>query len=493
MNRHTPKTYHLKPTTFMNAVEIDEAISLMEQKEIAKNVDRIYAQQKKLFASGVTRGIDFRKKQLRLLLQAVQQNEQILTDALYKDLRKSGFESYGTEIGPALNEIRYALRHLKQWMRTRHVSTPLMFFPGSSKIIPQPLGNVLLVGTWNYPFLLIMRALVNAIAAGNTVIMRPSDEAPFVTDIIEKIITENFSEDYIAVLQMSGPLVSSELLEKYHFDHVHFTGSKKIGRIIMEKAAAHLSPVTLELGGKTPCIVEKDADLAFAARKIAWSKTLNAGQTCVAPDYLLVHHSVKDVLVEKLKKEFQQMFGVNPQLSPDYPRLINLKRYYALKKMVDMSKVVYGGQSDEADQFIAPTLMENIVPEDEVMQEEIFGPILPVIPFETREDVIEWVSRHPYPLSLYVFTKSKSAEDFYIDNIRFGGGCVNNGIIHLGNPSLPFGGTGFSGIGAYHGEHGFNTFTHMKAVMRTPTWFDVPLWYPPYKNNLKWIKRIFRF
>jgi aldehyde dehydrogenase (NAD+) len=476
----------------MNAIEIDEAISVMEHKEIAKKVQGIYTLQAQYFASGATRSIAFRKKQLSLLLHAVRKNEQLVMQALHKDLRKSEFESFGTEIGPVESEIKYALRHIRQWMRPRHNTTPLMFFPSSSKIIPEPLGTVLLIGTWNYPFLLIMRALVNAIAAGNTVILRPSDEAPFVAEVVEKIITDHFNENYIAVLQMSGPMVSTELLEKYHFGHIHFTGSQKIGRIIMEKAAAHLSPVTLELGGKSPCIVEKDADLGFAARKIAWSKTINAGQTCVAPDYVLVHHSVKDALVEKLKKQFREMFGEDPQKSPDYPRLINLKRFHALKKMLDAGKVVYGGEVDEADLYIAPTIMDNIAPKDAVMQEEIFGPILPIISFSGKEEAVEWISQHPYPLSLYLYTKNKEAENFYFERVRFGGGCVNNGIIHLGNPALPFGGTGYSGMGVYHGEHGFKTFTHMKAIMRTPTWFDVPLWYPPYKNNLKWIKAIFR-
>lgn len=348
------------------------------------------------------------------------------------------------------------------------------------------------MGPWNYPFLLIMHPLVSAIAGGNTAFLKPSEQAPHTAAIVEEIIRETFEEQYVAVFQGFGHIVGPGLMERFHFDHVFFTGNPTVGRSIMELAARQLTPVTLELGGKSPCIVDASADLTQAARKIAWSKLFNAGQTCVAPDYVLVHADIRDAFLEKLKAAFASMTGGDARQAPDFGRLINRKRFDAVSRYLASGTIAYGGQTDADDLFIAPTILTDIDPADPVMQEEIFGPVLPLITWRDRHEVINWIERNPYPLALYVFAKSREAEEFFVNNVRFGGGCVNNGIIHVGNPDLPFGGVGPSGIGQYHGRSGFETFTRQKSVLKSPTWFDVPLWYPPYKDHLKWVKLLFR-
>jgi aldehyde dehydrogenase (NAD+) len=463
-----------------------------ENTDIGVEISRIYKAQQAFFGTGATKSYAFRKKHLRLLMTAIQANETLISEALYKDLRKPSFEAFGTEIGPTYAEIRHTLHGLRQWMQPQKVETPLLFFPSSSKIIPDPLGVVLTIGPWNYPFLLMLTPLISAIAGGNTAILKPSDEAIHTGKAIDKIIKETFDESYIAVIQCQGPQLGNEIIEKYHFDHIFFTGSVRVGKLIMEMAAKHLSPVTLELGGKSPCIIDKDVSLEFAVRKVAWSKLINAGQTCVAPDYVLVHEEVKNAFIEKLKSAFDKMLGVKPQQSPDFGRMINKKRFLTVKNYLSQGKVVYGGQTDEADLFIAPTILEGVMISDTVMQEEIFGPVLPVISYSSKEEVLDWIEKNPYPLALYVFTNNKTTENFYMERVRFGGGCINNGVIHLGNPDIPFGGVGTSGLGQYHGKQGFDTFTRPKSIMKSPAWFDVPLWYAPYKNHLKWIKLLFK-
>jgi aldehyde dehydrogenase (NAD+) len=476
----------------MNTSTNDQPQVRQEGADISKEVARIYHAQQAFFRTGATKPYAFRKKQLKALMTAIQANEDLITEALYKDLRKPAFESFGTEIGPTYAEIRHTLHGLRQWMQPQKVETPLLFFPSSSKIITDPLGVTLIIGPWNYPFLLMITPLISAIAGGNTTILKPSDEAIHTGMVIEKIIKETFDESYIAVIQCQGPQVGTEIIEKYHFDHIFFTGSVRVGKLIMEMAAKHLSPVTLELGGKSPCIIDKDVNLRHAALKVAWSKMINAGQTCVAPDYILVHESVKDAFVEKLKSTFDKMLGEHPQQSPDFGRMINKKRFHAVNKYLSQGKIVYGGQTDETDLFIAPTILEGVKITDTVMQEEIFGPVLPVISYSSKEEVLEWIEKNPYPLSLYVYTNNRSTEKFYMEQVRFGGGCINNGVIHLGNPDIPFGGVGTSGLGQYHGKQGFDTFTRPKSIMKSPTWFDAPLWYAPYKNHVKWIKLLFK-
>jgi aldehyde dehydrogenase (NAD+) len=458
----------------------------------SENAGKIYRSQQAFFRSGATRSHAFRSEQIRKLLRVIQENEKSVMDALYKDLRKSEFEAYGSEIGVLYKEIRHTLDHLRTWMAPRRVPTPMLFFPSRSRIIPDPLGVVLVIGPWNYPFLLMMNPVISAIAGGNTVILKPSDQSVHTSRVIAKIISENFDPSFLAVVEGPGHIVGPELISSYHFDHIFFTGSVPVGSSIMEMAARKLSPVTLELGGKSPCIIDREVDISHAARKVAWSKIFNAGQTCVAPDYVLVHSAVREAFLEKLKAAFSAMLGSEPQKSDSYGRLINRKRFDTVASYLKQGRVVYGGETDPEDLFIAPAILEDISINDSVMQDEIFGPVLPLITYNEREEVLEWIERNPYPLALYLYTSSRETERYYTENVRFGGGCINNGIIHLGNPDLPFGGVGTSGLGQYHGKHGFDTFTRPKSILRTPTWFDVPLWYPPYKDNLKWVKMFFR-
>lgn len=453
---------------------------------------RLFEAQQAYFKRGATQPISFRRQMLKRLKRTVERKEREISAALHKDLRKSEFEAFASEIGVFYQEIRHTLRHLSDWMAPQRVPTPLIFFPSSSRILRDPLGQVLIMGPWNYPFLLMMHPLVSAIAGGNTAFLKPSEQAPHTAVIIEEIIRETFDEEFVAVFQGHGHIVGPGLIERFHFDHIFFTGNPTVGRSIMELAARQLTPVTLELGGKSPCIVDASADLAQAAKKIAWSKLFNAGQTCVAPDYVLVHADVHDAFLEKLKAAFRSMTGEDPRQAADFGRMINRKRFDAVSGYLSFGRVAYGGQTDADDLFIAPTILTDIDDSDPVMQEEIFGPVLPLVTWKDRNDALARIERNPYPLALYVFTKTKETEDFFIRQVRFGGGCVNNGIIHLGNPDLPFGGVGPSGIGQYHGKAGFDTFTRPKSVLKSPTWFDVPLWYPPYKDHLKWVKMLFR-
>lgn len=472
---------------------VSTASSKIEQSaDFMERAERIFKAQQSYFRTGVTRPIAFRKQMLKRLRQTVERREKDISAALHSDLRKSEFEAFASEIGVFYQEIRHTLRNLTDWMAPQRVPTPLIFFPSSSRVMRDPLGQVLIMGPWNYPFLLMMHPLVSAIAGGNTAFLKPSEQAPHTAAIIEEIIRETFEEEYVAVFQGFGHIVGPGLMERFHFDHVFFTGNPTVGRSIMELAARQLTPVTLELGGKSPCIVDASADLTQAARKIAWSKLFNAGQTCVAPDYVLVHADVRDAFLEKLKAAFSSMTGEDPRQAVDFGRMINRKRFDAVSRYLANGRIAFGGQTDADDLFIAPTILTDIDPGDPVMQEEIFGPVLPLITWRDRSEVLDWIERNPYPLALYVFAKSGEAVDFFVNNVRFGGGCVNNGIIHVGNPDLPFGGVGPSGLGQYHGKAGFETFTRPKSVLKSPTWFDVPLWYPPYKDHLKWVKLLFK-
>jgi aldehyde dehydrogenase (NAD+) len=455
-------------------------------------IAEIYRAQKYFFDQGITHPYRFRKAQLHVLKQAIKRREQDILDALKTDLGKSAFEAYGTEIGVVYEEINHAIKKLKSWMKPRRVNTPITYWPSNSRIYKAPLGCVLIISPWNYPFNLVMAPLVAAIAGGNTVMLKPSEHASATEAVITSIIDETFEPDYICVLNGNGEQITNELLANYHFDHIFFTGSLQVGKKIMSAAAKYLSPVTLELGGKSPCIVASDAKLDYAAKKVAWSKWINAGQTCVAPDYVLIHESVYDSFKEKLVAETKKMFGENAIESPDFPRIINEKRWQTLHHYLNDGNIVFGGLSDRSQLYIEPTIVENVSSEDAIMKEEIFGPILPVIPFKTNNEVVEWINRNPYPLALYLFTESKSNQDFFIERVRFGGGCINNGLIHVGNPNLPFGGVGNSGIGKYHGKAGFDTFTHEKSIMKSRSWFDLPVWYAPFKDKLKLVKKLMK-
>ena len=448
--------------------------------------------QKQYFDEGKTRSLSFRIGQLKKLRSIILANEQEIENALFNDLHKSSFEAFGSEVGQVLKEIDFAISKLKKWTAPQSVSTPLMFFPSSSKIYRDPLGTVLIIGPWNYPFLLLFAPLISAIAGGNAIILKPSEEAPHSAALIENIVSTNFAANYISVIQGVGAEVIPSLLEGFTFDHIFFTGSTSVGQKIMELAAKTLTPVTLELGGKSPCIVDSSANLDYAAKKIAWSKIMNAGQTCVAPDYVLVHKSIKDVLIEKLKLNFKNMLGSDPSKSPDYGRIINVKRFQKLISFLKEGKIVSGGRHSEQDLYIEPTILDQVSIQDHVMTEEIFGPILPILTYENRDEVVDWVEKNPFPLSLYIYADDKEVSDFYISRLRFGGCCINNGLIHLGNPNLPFGGVGPSGTGQYHGKYGFENFTRPKAIMYSKSWFDLPIWYAPFGNKVKLLKTIFK-
>lgn len=442
----------------------------------------LYAAQQHFFNTGVTRSYTFRKGQLGVLRKAIERYEPALTEAFKKDLRKSDFEAYSTELGPVYKEISHTLQHLRGWMQNRQRSTPLMFFPTNSSVQPEPRGVCLIMAPWNYPFMLLIQPLVACIAAGNTAILKPSEEAPHTSEVMRKMIEETFEPQYIAIVTGAGQQVSEHLIARHHIDLVFFTGSIPVGRKIMQAAALQLTPVVLELGGKSPCIVAADASIDYTARKIIFSRWLNCGQTCVAADYLLVHSSIKDKLVAAIKKYLHQMYGAEPQQSPDLGRIINLRQFHRLIEYLKQGRILHGGQHDADDLFIAPTLMDEVLLDAPIMQEEIFGPILPILTFDSHEEAKAIIERNPYPLALYVYTNNKYTAQFFMEGIRFGGGCVNNGVIHLGNASIPFSGVGFSGMGAYHGKFGFDQFSHLKGIMRSHSWADAPLWYAPYKN-----------
>ena len=453
----------------------------------------IFNQQVDFFNTQATQPIAFRIAQLKKLKQSILDHQSEVYAALYKDLRKSEYEAFGSEIGQVIKEIDFAIRNLPSWASPKRVSTPMMFFPSTSKLYRDSLGVVLIISPWNYPFFLSISPLVSAIAGGNTAFVKPSEEAAHTAVVVEKILSGIFESNYVHVVQGIGQEVIPPMMNDVRFDHVFFTGSSSVGQKIMEMAAKKLVPVTLELGGKSPCIVDQSASLDYTAKKIAWSKLMNAGQTCVAPDYVLVHRSVKDQLVSKLKENFKQMFGEDPSKSEDFGRIINAKRFKSIAAYLTQGKLVAGGRHNEADLYIEPTILEDISLHDSVMQVEIFGPVLPVIAYDTNEEVVKWIEKNPFPLALYVYAEDKNVHDYFISTVRFGGGAINNGIIHLANPHLPFGGVGPSGTGQYHGKFGFEAFTRPKAVLHSRSWFDVPLWYAPYKGKASILKKIFKF
>ena len=440
--------------------------------------------QKEYFNSGATRSLEFRLKQLKLLKESIKKYEKDLLEALYKDLRKSKFEAFTSEIGFIYHEIDYALKNVETWMESQSVGTPIVIQPAMSRIYYEPKGVILILGPFNYPFMLLFSPLVSAIAAGNTAILKPSENTPFTEIVISKIIENTFEEKYICVVAGQGELVVPELINNFEFDHIFFTGSQRVGKEIMRMAAHHLTPVTLELGGKSPAIVHTSANLSQAAKKIIWGKAYNAGQTCVSPDYAIVHELVFDKFIEHLKKQIKKLYGDDPQKSKDYGRIVNTKRFDALTTFFDEGKIVSGGRSDRADLYIEPTIMVDINMEGKIMSEEIFGPILPVLTYQSEEDLLRILRKNPNPLACYVFTSEVKFEDYVIENFTFGGGAVNNTLAHLGNPELPFGGRGKSGLGACHGKFGFDIFSHSKSILKSPSTLDPSILYPPY-NELK--------
>ena len=444
------------------------------------------------FDSGATRPIDFRKNQLRKLKSAIERYEEKIYAALYKDLKKSREECWVTENGFLIAEINHALRHLDGWATPETVPTNLVNFPSGSRILKQPLGVVLIIGPWNYPLMLLLTPLVGAIAAGNCIALKSSEFAPETSAVIKQMITENFSPQYILFTEGEGEKIIPAMMEYFIFNHVFFTGSTAVGKLIYRMAANNLVPVTLELGGKSPCVVEEDADIKIAAKRIALAKFSNAGQMCVAPDFILVHQSVKERLLNELKKLLPEFFGSDARQSYQYGKIINEKQFNRIIAYLKDGHILYGGQSDKDQLYIEPTILTEVPVTSAVMQDEIFGPVLPVIAYHTMEEALAIISNNKNPLAFYLFTSSKKKEDKWLEAVSCGGCCINNASWHLTNHNLPFGGIGNSGIGHYHGKYSFNTFSHQQAVMKTPTWFDPALKYPPFKGKLKLFKWIVR-
>lgn len=448
------------------------------------------AEQRQFFATGKTKDLSFRIEQLKRLQQAIQENELIIHQALQADLNKPRFESYATEVLVCLEEIKYALKHIKSWVKPQKVSPSLAQFPASLKVYAEPLGVVLIIGPWNYPFQLIIAPLVGAIAAGNCAVLKPSEMAPHTSKLVAKLITQYFDPTFITVVE-GGKEVSQQLLEE-KFDHIFFTGGTEIGKVVMQAAGKQLTPVTLELGGKSPCIVDADTPLELTARRIAWGKFMNAGQTCIAPDYLLVDKRIKTPLLEEIKRNIHNFYGDDPATSPDYARIVSDRHFQRLDGLLDTGKIIIGGQTNRGDRYIAPTVIDGVSWEDTVMQEEIFGPILPVLEYSDLSEAIAQVNAQPKPLALYFFSNNQQRQKQVLQETASGGACINDTISHVVSPNLPFGGVGASGIGRYRGKASFDTFSYQRSVLNKPFWLDLPIRYAPYQDKLKWLKRLMR-
>ena len=441
-----------------------------------EQITGLAAAQKHYFRTGQTLDIPYRLTALRALKAAILKHEKALTDALWADLHKSYEEAYLTEISIVLGEIDNHISNLRSWASPVHRPTPLKMFPSRSRIVSEPLGSTLIIAPWNYPVQLLLNPLVGAISAGCTAILKPSPYVPTVAKALEDLIADTFESEYVTTVQGNRDVNTALLAERY--DLIFFTGSPALGRTVMAAAAKNLTPVVLELGGKSPCIVDYDADIEVAARRIAWGKCLNAGQTCIAPDYLLVHSAVKDRLIAALGKEFKALLGEDAQQSKHFVRIVNERAFDRLVGYFKDGDIVVGGQTERSERFIAPTILDNVNPESAVMQDEIFGPIFPVVTFQTTDEAINFVTSREKPLALYYFGKSGKQ---VIRTTSSGGACINDTIMHIANENLPFGGVGNSGMSSYHGKNSFDVFSHQRAVVTTPTWLDLPFRYMPYK------------
>lgn len=457
----------------------------MTEQEIKNLVTR----QSKYFQTGATLPVSARITALRRLYSAISSNEKEIHNALKKDLGKSGFESYMCETGLVLEEISYMLKHIQRFTGEKKVRTPLAQFHSRSYQKPSPYGVILIMSPWNYPFMLTLSPLVDALAAGNTAVVKPSAYSPYTSEVLQKILSQCFDPQYVAVV--TGGRAENTCLLKEHFDYIFFTGSQAVGKEVMRNAAEHLTPVTLELGGKSPCIVDQTADIKLAARRIVFGKYLNCGQTCVAPDYIYCHHSVKDRLIKEVQKQIQKQYGKQPLRNPNYGKIINEKHFDRILGLIDEKKVVYGGNSDRKTLQIEPTVLDHVTFQDAVMQEEIFGPLMPILTFDNLDDVIRKINSLSHPLALYFFTSDKSAAKKVTSRCGFGGGCINDTIIHLATTEMGFGGFGESGMGAYHGKIGFDTFSHYKSIVDKKTWIDLPMRYQPYQKLQEKMVRFF--
>ena len=454
-----------------------------------QEIRQILEKQHRLFQEGATLPVSFRLSQLQKLKDGIRRYEEKLDQALEADLGKSRMESYMCEVGLTLSELTWMQKHLRSLVREKRVATPLAQFAARSFRSPSPYGTVLIMSPWNYPVLLTLGPLIDAIAAGNTVVIKPSAYAEHTSAVLKEMLKECFPSEYVAVV--TGGRAENKALLEQRFDKIFFTGGKTVGREVLRHAAEYLTPVTLELGGKSPCIVDKSAKIPLAAKRIVFGKYLNCGQTCVAPDYILCDRTVYAELILALQKEITAQFGEDPLKNPDYGKIINRKHYDRIMGLIDPDKVVCGGCGDGQSLRIAPTIMKNVTFSDTVMGEEIFGPVLPILTYDTLEEAINIVEEHPHPLALYLFSEDKGAQKKVLELCHFGGGCINDTIIHLATSAMPFGGVGESGMGGYHGKTGFETFSHFRSIVDKKTWMDLPIRYQRYSRMKERLLRVF--
>ncbi len=454
-----------------------------------KDIVSIVKNCKDFFNTNTTKDYNFRLAQLKKLQNALNSNEKELLNALYADLHKTNFEAYFSELAIVKDELNFAIKHIKKWMRTQRVPTPIAHFKSVSTILYEPFGTVLIMSPWNYPLNLTLAPLIGAIAAGNCSIVKPSNYSPAVSAALDKIISENFPPEYISVIP-GGREENGALLEQ-RFDYIFFTGGTEVGKLVMQSAAKYITPVTLELGGKSPCIVEKSANLKIAARRLAFGKYLNAGQTCVAPDYLLIEKEIKEPFIGELRNVLKEFFPTETYLQMHFPHIVNEKHFTRLMNLIEGEKIITGGNGNKEQKFIEPTILDNINFESKIMQEEIFGPILPVITFNSLDTIIAQIKMREKPLALYIFTKNKQVEKKILTEISFGGGCINDTIVHLATNYLPFGGVGYSGVGKYHGFESFKTFSNTKSILKKSVFPDIGVSYHPYsEEKLNLIKKL---
>lgn len=455
------------------------------------DIPKLVSAQKHFFASQQTKDISFRKNALRKLQSELFKREADIVQALYNDFKKSEYEAIMTETSIVYSELKMAIKNIEKWNKPRKVLPSILNFPSSAKIYSEPYGTVLIIAPWNYPFQLAISPLIGAIAAGNTIVLKPSELTPHTSTIVREIIEAVFDERHVAVIEGGVP-VAQELLT-LRWDYIFFTGSVNVGRIVAKAAAEFITPVTLELGGKSPCVVDDSASIKLAAKRIAWGKFINGGQTCIAPDYILIHKSQKDSFVEAIKEVITLAYGDDPEQSSDFPRIVNTRNFERLAIMLENENILIGGKTNKNDCYIAPTLIDEPSLDSEVMKGEIFGPILPIISYETEEDIATIIGKYDKPLAFYIFSNKNRFAKKLIQQYSFGGGTINDTTVHFANHRLPFGGVGESGIGGYHGKQTFDTFSHKKGIVSRGTWLDVPTRYAPYKGKLNQLKNLMKF
>ncbi|MGV3129463.1 aldehyde dehydrogenase [Staphylococcus sp. IVB6181] len=457
-----------------------------------KTIEEKFNDCQSYYRTQITKDIKYRRKQLKSLKRAIIKYENQILAALHLDLGKNKVEAYATEIGMVLKSINTARKDIHKWAKTKQVNTPLYLFPSKSYIKKEPLGTVLIIGPFNYPVQLVFEPLIGAIAAGNTAIVKPSELTPNVASVISKIIEEAFESAYVTTVE--GGVEETQSLLQHRFDYIFFTGSERVGRIVYEAASRHLTPVTLELGGKSPVIIDETANLKVASERVALGKFINAGQTCVAPDYVLIHESVQDEFIKALEGTINEFYGKEPDKSPDYGRIVNARHFDRLQALIDdnQDQIVIGGQTHAPSRYIAPTIIKDVHADNPTMQEEIFGPILPLLTYQTFDEAVEFIQARKRPLSLYLFSEDENNTDRVLNELSFGGGAINDTLMQLANPNLPFGGVGASGFGKYHGKYSFYTFTHEKSYIYKTTRLESGLVFPPYKGKFSYIKNLFK-